>query len=53
MIQKRYEYWSAQGKTWTDWFNYEADDSRLPVIQTGEQYQVGKKLRNEFRVVNK
>ena len=52
MIQKRYEYWSAQGKTWTDWFDYDSNDSHLPAIKACEQFQFGKKLRNEFRIVN-
>ena len=53
MIQKRYEYWSGQGKTWSDWFDYDNDDSKLTSVRANEQYQFEKKLRNEFRVVNK
>jgi hypothetical protein len=53
MIQKRYEYWSGQGKTWSDWFDYDSNDNNLSAIQANEQYQFGKKLRNGFRVVNK
>ena len=52
MIQKRYEHWSDQGKTWSDWFDYDGDDSKFATIQANEQYQFGKKLRNEFRIVN-
>lgn len=52
MIQKRYEYWSDQGKTWSDWFDYNSDNSKLAAIQANELYQFGKKLRNEFRIVN-
>ena len=53
MIQKRYEYWSGQSKTWSDWFDYDSNNNNLSAIQANEQYQFGKKLRNEFRVVNK
>ena len=53
MIQKRYEYWSGQGKTWSDWFDYDSNDNNLSAIQANEQYQFGNKLRNEFRVINK
>ena len=51
MIQKRFQYWSAQGKTWTDWFNYDEDDSKLELIRKNEEYQVKNKLKNEYRVV--
>lgn len=51
MIQKRYEYWSGQGKTWSDWFDYDSNDNNLSAIQANEPYQSGKKLRNEFRIV--
>lgn len=33
---------SKEGKVWTDWFNY--DGSEFP-------YQLGNKLKNEYRVV--
>ena len=51
MIQKRYEFWSGQGKTWSDWFDYDDDDSQFTTIQANEQFQLGKKLRNEFRII--
>lgn len=51
MIQKRFEYWSAQGKTWSDWFDYEKDNNQLVNLQTSEKWQLKNKLRNEFRVV--
>lgn len=51
MIQKRYEYWSNQGKTWSDWFNYDENNNNLTALQTNEQFQLGKKLRNEFRII--
>lgn len=52
MIQKRFEYWSGQGKTWSDWFNYCFNNNQLEIIQCEEQWQSKHyKLRNEFRVV--
>ena len=39
-MEKRYEYWSREGKKWTEWFKY-----------NGEKYkwQLKNKLRNEYR----
>ena len=39
-MQKRYEYWTREGKKWTEWFEYD-----------GEQFpwQLKNKLRNEYR----
>ena len=56
MILKRYEYWASENgkpiKKWTEWFNYNEDDSLLPVLQKNEKYQLlNPKLKNEFRVV--
>ena len=52
MIQKRYEYWSGQGKTWSDWFDYCEDNGQLITLQREEQWQLKNRLKNEFRVVN-
>ena len=52
MIQKRFQYYSRTGIAWTEWFDYDSDDSKLATIQANEPYQFGKKLRNEFRIVN-
>lgn len=40
MMQKRYEFWSREGKKWTEWFDYD-----------GEQFpwQLKNKLKNEYR----
>ena len=56
MILKRYEYWASENgkpiKKWTEWFNYNEDDSLLPVLQKNEKYQLlNPKLKNEFRIV--
>lgn len=40
--QKRYEYYSKEGKKWTDWFNYNGPE--IP-------YQLDRKLKNEYREV--
>ena len=39
-MQKRFEYWSSEGKVWTPWFDYD-----------GEQFhwQLKNKLKNEYR----
>ena len=51
MIQKRFEYWSAQGKTWTDWFNYCEDNGQLQTLKAEEKWQLKNKLQNQFRVI--
>ena len=52
MIQMRYEYMSAQGKTWTNWYNIEADDSKLQKLKEMYPWQVLNKLKNEFRIID-
>ena len=42
---------SAQGKAWTNWYNVEADDSKLEKLKQAFPWQVSNKLKNEFRVV--
>ena len=39
-MEKRYEYWTKEGKVWTPWFKYD-----------GEKYkwQLKNKLKNEYR----
>ena len=39
-MEKRYEFWSREGKKWTEWFEYD-----------GEKYkwQLKNKLKNEYR----
>ena len=51
MIQKRFQYWSAQGKTWTDWFDYREDNGQLKDLQVNEKWQVKNKLLNQYRIV--
>lgn len=50
MIQKRYEYWSKEGKVFSPWFDYEQDDSLLTTLEAKEKWQLQNKLRNEFRI---
>ena len=40
--QKRYEYFSRQGKKWTEWFNYDGEEYK---------WQLKNKLRNEYRTI--
>ena len=51
MIQKRFQYWSAQGKTWTDWFDYREDNGQLRDLQVNEKWQVKNKLLNQYRII--
>lgn len=51
MIQKRFQYHSKQGITWTEWRNYCDDDSQLSSLQEEEKYQLKPKLLNEYRIV--
>ena len=51
MIQKRYQYFSSTGVSWTEWKDYIADDSKLEYLQKEEPYQLKPKLRNEYRIV--
>ena len=39
-MEKRYEFWSREGKKWTEWFEYD-----------GEKYkwQLKNELKNEYR----
>ena len=39
-MEKRYEYWTREGKKWTEWFDY--DGEKFP-------WQLKNKLRNEYR----
>lgn len=39
-MQKRFEYWSSEGKKWTEWFVY--DGEKFP-------WQMKNKLKNEYR----
>jgi len=39
-MEKRYEYWSRDGKSWTDWFPWDGEKYK---------YQLDKKLKNEYR----
>ena len=46
MLYKRYEYWSNEGLTWTDWFKYEYDYQPKYQIEKGKH-----KLRNEYKEI--
>ena len=51
MIQKRFQFYTKEGKKWTPWQNYMEDDSQLSRLQQEEKYQLKPLLLNEFRVV--
>ena len=41
MVYKRYEYYTREGKVWTDWFEWESD--------IRDPWQLKNKLRNEYK----
>jgi len=45
MLQKRYQRYSKEGITWTQWFNISSSTEKEP-------WQVKGKLRNEYREIN-
>ena len=51
MIQKKYEYFSKEGKKWTQWFNYREKDEDFFDLLNDEKWQLKNKLRNDFRIV--
>ena len=50
MIQKRYQYQGISGIEWSDWYDYERDDSLLPELSK-EVWQLKNKYKQEFRKV--
>ncbi len=46
MIYKRYEYWSKEGKVWTNWFNWNSD--LKPELQMDDK-RVFCRLKNEYK----
>ena len=51
MIQKRFQRYSSKGIVWTDWMNFEEDNSKLSNFIKEELYQLKPKLKNEYRIV--
>lgn len=45
MIQKRFQYWTREGKVWSEWFDWGSDD--CPKVQL-KGYK-GNDLKNEYR----
>lgn len=41
MTYKRYEYYTREGKTWTDWFIWNSDNR--------DPWQLKNKLKNEYK----
>ena len=50
MIFKRYEYWSREGKKWTDWFKW--DSNLKPELQLIDR-RITSRLRNEYKEMHK
>lgn len=50
MIQKRYQYWGAKGKTWTPWYNVSEDDSKFKELSKNKWEMKGS-LRAEYRII--
>ena len=46
MTYKRYEYWSKEGKVWSDWFPWDSD--LRPELQMDDR-RIFCRLRNEYR----
>ncbi|MBR1748788.1 MAG: hypothetical protein IJ743_03225 [Bacilli bacterium] len=46
---KRYEYWSKEGKKWTDWFEWNSDYK--PALQMDDR-RIISRLKNEYREEN-
>ena len=46
MIYKRYEYWSNEGKKWTEWFEWDSD--LRPELQLTDR-RIISRLKNEYK----
>lgn len=46
MIYKRYEYWSNEGKKWTEWFEWDSDYK--PEFQMNDR-RIFCRLKNEYK----
>ena len=46
MTYKRYEYWSKEGKIWSDWFPWDSD--LRPELQMDDR-RIFCRLRNEYK----
>lgn len=40
-----------KGKQWTEWMNFDEDNSKLEFFQTNDKYQLKPKLLNDYRIV--
>ena len=49
MIQKRYQFQGKSGIEWSDWYDYEEDDTELEELQD-QKWQLKNKYRQEFRI---
>jgi len=51
MIQKRYQFYYKEDIKWTDWFNYESDNTQVSKLKKEEKYQLKPCLLSDFRIV--
>ena len=49
MTYKRFEYWSKEGKKWTDWFPWESNWK--PELQLSDR-RIISRLKNEYKEDN-
>ena len=49
MIQKRYQFQGKSGIEWSDWYDYEDDDTQLAILLE-EKWQLKNKYKQEFRI---
>jgi hypothetical protein len=49
MTYKRFEYWSKDGKKWTDWFPWDSDWK--PELQLTDR-RIISRLKNEYKEDN-
>ena len=46
MTYKRFEYWSSEGKVWSDWFEW--DSNLKPELQMDDR-RIFCRLKNEYK----
>lgn len=49
MIQKRYQYYSSKGIQWTEWLDFEKDNTLLSYLKENFKWQL-RPLKNEYRI---
>lgn len=53
-IERRYEYYSRSGKTWTKWFYYNKaeneEEAKIMIKKWKKEGELNKKLKGEYRI---